>query len=165
MLTKDDITLVHRAMEDASEDILQRYGVKQEELYGRIEKDLKEIQQAICLVRAVPTVPSSPQITELGYELAQLRRLAYETQAWLKKIQEEKEKATEALKQEKDEALEQLQVVWYSVATYESEREEFQAMLQEEKSQLQREKEQLLAERDTVKEIVTKACHYVQGLA
>jgi hypothetical protein len=37
-------------MEDASEDILQRYGVKQEELYERVEKELKEIQQAIQLI-------------------------------------------------------------------------------------------------------------------
>jgi hypothetical protein len=46
-LTEDDISLVRGAMEDASEDILQRYGVKQEELYERVEKELKEIQQAI----------------------------------------------------------------------------------------------------------------------
>jgi hypothetical protein len=37
--------------------------------------------------------------------------------------------------------------------------------LQEEKSQLQREKEQLLTERAMVKEVVSKACHYVPGLA
>jgi hypothetical protein len=47
MLMEDDISLVRRAMEDASEDLLQRYGVKQEELYERVEKELKEIQQAI----------------------------------------------------------------------------------------------------------------------
>jgi hypothetical protein len=58
-LMEDDISLVRGAMEDASKDILQRYGAKQEELYGRIEKELKEIQQAIHLVCAVPTVPSS----------------------------------------------------------------------------------------------------------
>jgi hypothetical protein len=45
-------------MEDASKDILQRYGVKQEELYERVEKELKEIQQAIQLIHAVPTAPS-----------------------------------------------------------------------------------------------------------
>jgi chromosome segregation ATPase len=94
-----------------------------------------------------------------------LRRLADATEARLQKVQEEKEKATEALKQEKYEALEQLRVAWYSVATYESEREEFQAMLQEEKSQLQREKEQLLTEWAMVKEVVSKACHSVPGLA
>jgi hypothetical protein len=41
MLTEDDISLVHGAMEDASKDILQRYGEKKEDLYGRIKKKLK----------------------------------------------------------------------------------------------------------------------------
>ena len=59
MLTEDDISLVHRAMEDASKDILHRYGVKQEELYGRVEKELKEMQQAIQMIHAIPTAPSS----------------------------------------------------------------------------------------------------------
>jgi hypothetical protein len=44
MLTEDDIGVVHGAMEDASKDLLQRYGVKQEELYVRVEKEMKEIQ-------------------------------------------------------------------------------------------------------------------------
>lgn len=75
-LTEDDISLVHGAMEDASEDILQRYGEKQEELYGRIEKELKEVQQVVRLVRAMPTAPSASWTTELGDEPTQLRRLA-----------------------------------------------------------------------------------------
>jgi hypothetical protein len=147
-------------MEDASKDILQRYGVKQEEMYGRVEKKLKEVQQAICLVHVVPT---ASQTTELGDEPAQLRRLADATEARLQKIQEEKEKAMEALKQEKDEVLEQLRVARYSVAAYESEREEFWAMLQEDNAKLQREKEQLLAEGAIVKEAVSKSCHSVPG--
>jgi len=69
-LTEDDISLVCRAMEDASEDILQRYGVKREDMYRRIEKELKEVQQAIHLVPAVPIAPSSSQIVELGDEQA-----------------------------------------------------------------------------------------------
>jgi hypothetical protein len=158
-LMEDDISLVRGAMEDASEDILQRYGVKQEELYGRVEKELKEVQQAICLVRAVPTVPSSSQNTELGDEPTQLRRLVDATEARLQRVQEEKEKATKALKQEKDEALEQLRIVRYCVTAYENEKEEFQAMIQEEKSQLQREKEKFLTEWAMVKEAVSKSCH------
>jgi hypothetical protein len=43
-LTEDDISLVCGAMEDAYEDILQRYGENQKELYGRIERELKEVQ-------------------------------------------------------------------------------------------------------------------------
>jgi hypothetical protein len=33
-------------MEDASEDLLQRYGEKKEELYVRVEKEMKEIQRS-----------------------------------------------------------------------------------------------------------------------
>jgi hypothetical protein len=47
VLIVDDVDLIIATMEDASEDILQRHGVKQEMLYERIEKELKEIQQAI----------------------------------------------------------------------------------------------------------------------
>jgi hypothetical protein len=107
-------------MEDAFEDILQIYGAKQEEMYGRVNKELKEVQQDICLVHIVPI---ASQTAELGDEPAQLRRLVDATEARLQKIQEEKEKAIKALKQEKYEVLEQLRVAQYSVATYESERE------------------------------------------
>jgi predicted nucleic acid-binding Zn-ribbon protein len=102
---------------------------------------------------------------ELGDEPAQLRILADATEAQLQKFQEEKEKATEALKQEKEEVLEKLRVARYHVTAYENEKEEFQAMIQEEKSQLQREKEKLLAGRATVKEVVNKSCHSISGIA
>jgi hypothetical protein len=162
MLTEYDISLVREAMKDASEDILQRYGAKQNELYGRIEKELNEVQQAIRFIHVVPT---TPHIAELGDEPTQLRRLADATEARLQKVQEEKEKATKALKQEKEEVLEKLRVARYSVTAYENEKEQFQAMIQEEKAQLQREKEQLLTEWDTVKEAVNKSCRSVLGLA
>jgi hypothetical protein len=77
-LTKDDINLVRRAMEDASEDILRGYGMNQNELYGIIEKDLNKVKQAIRSVHAVPT---ASQIVELGDEPAQFRRLAYPIEA------------------------------------------------------------------------------------
>jgi hypothetical protein len=110
-LTDDDISLVRGAMEDASEDMLQRYGEKQEELYGRIERELKEVQQAVHLVCAVPTAPPAPsssQTVELGDEPAQLRRLVDATEARFQRAQEEKENATEALRKEKDKFLVQL---------------------------------------------------------
>jgi hypothetical protein len=56
----DEISVVRRAMEDTSEDMLQRYGEKMEELYGRIERELKEVQQDVLLVCVVPIVPSTP---------------------------------------------------------------------------------------------------------
>jgi hypothetical protein len=107
-LTDDDIILVHRVMEDASEDILQRYGEKQEEIYGRIERELKEVQQVVRLVSAIPTVssaPSSSQNTKLGDEPTHLRRILDAIEAWFQRAQEEKEKATKSLQKEKDEVL------------------------------------------------------------
>jgi hypothetical protein len=86
-LIEDDISLVRGAMEDASEEILQRYREKQEELYGRIEKELKEVQQVVPLVHAVPTVPSSSQIAELGDEPTQSGRIVDATEARLQKVQ------------------------------------------------------------------------------
>jgi hypothetical protein len=77
-LTDDDISLVHGAMEDAYEDMLQRYEEKKVDLYGRIERELKEVQPFVWLVCVVPTtssMPSSSQTAKLGDELAQLRRL------------------------------------------------------------------------------------------
>jgi hypothetical protein len=68
-------------VEDASEDKLQIHGAKQETLYERIEKELKDIQQAIHLSRAVPIAPSLPKIIELGDEPTQLQRLTDATEA------------------------------------------------------------------------------------
>jgi hypothetical protein len=42
-----DIELIITSVKDSSEDILQRHEPKQETLYEQIEKDLKDIQQAI----------------------------------------------------------------------------------------------------------------------
>jgi hypothetical protein len=42
-LTDDDNILVHGAMEDSSEYMLQRYKEKHVELYKNIERELKEV--------------------------------------------------------------------------------------------------------------------------
>jgi hypothetical protein len=102
--------LIITTVEDALEDILQRHEAKQETLYDRIEKELKDIQQAIQSSRVVSTVPSSTESVELGDEPTQLCILADATETRLHRVQEEKEQATEALKQEKEEALEKLRV-------------------------------------------------------
>jgi hypothetical protein len=102
------IGLVRGAMEDVSKDILQRYGAKKEELYEKFEKELKEIHEAICSVRAISIVPSSLETAELGEEPSQLQILADAIEARLQKVKEEKEKATESMKKEKEEVLEQL---------------------------------------------------------
>jgi hypothetical protein len=53
---------------------------------------------------------------------------------------------TKSLKQEKEEVLEKLRVARYCVTTYQNEKEDFWAMVQEGKAKLQRENEKLLAE-------------------
>jgi hypothetical protein len=45
-------------------------------LYERVKRELKEIQQANHLSRAVPIVPSLSQVFRIGDEPAQLRILA-----------------------------------------------------------------------------------------
>ena len=144
MLIEDNIDLIIIDVEDASEDILQCYGAKQETLYARIEKELKEIQQAIHSSYVVPTMPTLSKIVELGDESAQLQRLADVTEARLQRVQEEKEQATEALKQEKEEALEKLWVAQKKI-------DEIWAMFEEDNATVQKEKDQLLVEKTAVK--------------
>jgi hypothetical protein len=55
--------------------------VKKDKLYGRIEKELKEVQQVIQLIHAVPIVPSLSWTTELGDEPSKLRRLVDVTES------------------------------------------------------------------------------------
>jgi hypothetical protein len=83
VLIVDDIKLIITVVEDASEDILQRHEVKKETLYDRIDKELKDIHQAIHLSRAMPIAPSSVESVELGNDPTQLRRLADATKARL----------------------------------------------------------------------------------
>jgi hypothetical protein len=68
----DDVDLIITAMEDALEDILQIHEKKKETLYDRIEKDLKDIQQAIYSSHVLPIAPSSEKNEELGDEPTQL---------------------------------------------------------------------------------------------
>jgi hypothetical protein len=88
MLIEYDIGLARRVIKDTSkdikdtsEDILQRYGAKQKELYVKVEKELKEIHRSIQVIRIVPIVPSSTEMAELGDKQTQLRRPAYATEA------------------------------------------------------------------------------------
>jgi predicted nucleic acid-binding Zn-ribbon protein len=84
--------------------------------------------------------------------------LADATEARLRRVQEEKEQATEALKQEKEEALEKLRVA-------QQEKDEIRAKFEEDKEKIQKEKDQLLAEQIVVREAVTRALRSVSGLA
>jgi hypothetical protein len=132
--------------------------VKNETLYERIEKELKDIHQAIHSSRTVPIAPFSSEILESGDEPTQLRILADATYFRLQRVQEEKEQATEALNKEKEEALEQLRAV-------QKEKYEIRAMYEEDNVKMKKEKYQLLAEQTAVKEAVTKSLRSVSGLA
>jgi hypothetical protein len=68
------------------------------------------VQQDLYSSHILSTMSSSSGGIEVGDEPAQLHRLAYATEAHLRRVQEEKEKATEALKQAKEETLEQRRV-------------------------------------------------------
>jgi hypothetical protein len=60
-------------------------------MYDRIDKDLKDIQQAIHSSCAVPTTLYLAESVGLGGEPTQLRRLVDATEAQIHRVQEEKE--------------------------------------------------------------------------
>jgi hypothetical protein len=95
-------------------------------------------------------VPSSSKIAELGDEPAQLRRLADAIKTWLQRVHEEKEQATEVLKQEKEKVLEKIRVAQSCVTIDKKEKDEIQAMLEEDNAKIQKEKDQLLTEQTVV---------------
>jgi len=97
-LTLDDVDLIITVIEDSLEDILQGHEEKQETMSEIIEKEMKDIQQAIRSSRIVSTALSSLKIAELGDEPTQLQRLANEIETQLCWVQEEKEQATQAFK-------------------------------------------------------------------
>jgi hypothetical protein len=101
MLMMYSIDFIITDVLDTSEDILQCSEAKQETVYERIEAELKGVQQALYSSRVVSTAPPSSKGTELRDEPAQLCRIAYVTEACLRRVQEEKEQATGALKQAK----------------------------------------------------------------
>jgi len=70
-------------------------------MYDRIEAKLKGVQHALYSSCAVSTMPPPLEGAELGDEPSQLRRLGDSTEDHLRRVQEEKEQATEALKKEK----------------------------------------------------------------
>jgi hypothetical protein len=89
MLTVDDFDFIIVAVADASQDILQKHEAKQEEVYDRIEVELRGVQQSLLSSRAVSTAPPPSEAPELGDEPAQLHRLADATEAHLCRVQEE----------------------------------------------------------------------------
>jgi hypothetical protein len=93
-LTPDDFDFIIAALNDASLEIAEKQEAKQEEMYDRIEVELRGVQQALQSSRTVSTMPLPSGEQELGDEPAQLRRLADATEAHLRRAQEETEQAT-----------------------------------------------------------------------
>ena len=90
VLTIDGFDFIIVTVVDASQDILQKHEAKQEEMYNRIEVELKGVQQAIQSSRAVSIAPLPSEELELVYEPTQLHRLADATEAHLHQAQAEK---------------------------------------------------------------------------
>jgi LysM repeat protein len=108
----DDINLIITAISETSGEILERNEAKQETMYGRIEVEMKGVQQTLYSSHVVSRAPSSSsEGIEVGDEPSQLRRLTDVAKAPLRRVQEEKEQATETLKQVKEEALEKHRAV------------------------------------------------------
>jgi hypothetical protein len=99
VLTVDEFDFIIAAVADASQDILQKHEAKQEEMYDRIEVELRGVQHALQSSHVVSTSPPPSEAPELGDEPSQLHRLADVTEARLRRTQEETEQATDALKQ------------------------------------------------------------------
>jgi hypothetical protein len=76
MLTVDDFDFIIAVVADASQDVLQKHEAKQEEMYDRIEVELRGVQQALQSSHAVSTAPPPSEAPELGDEPTQLHRLA-----------------------------------------------------------------------------------------
>jgi hypothetical protein len=89
---------------------LQKHEAKKEEMYDRIEVELKGVQHALQSSHAVSTVPLPSEEPELGDEPAQLCRLADVTESHLHRAQEETKQATEALNQVQKVVIEQHRV-------------------------------------------------------
>jgi hypothetical protein len=99
VLTFDDFDFLIAALNDASMEIAEKQEAKQEEMYDRIEIELRGVQQALQSSRAVSNAPFPLGTPELGDEPTQLHRLVDTVEACLRRAQEETEKATQALMQ------------------------------------------------------------------
>jgi hypothetical protein len=98
-LTLDDFNFIIAAVNDASQEILEKQEVKQEQMYNRIEIELQGVQQALQSSRAVSTAPLTAGTVEPGDEPTQLHRIADMVEAHLRRAQEDTVQATQALTQ------------------------------------------------------------------
>jgi hypothetical protein len=98
-LTLDDFNFIIAAVNDASQEVLEKQEVKQEQMYNRIEVELQGVQQALQSSRAVSTAPLTAGTVEPGDEPAQLHQITDKVEAHLRRAQEETTQAIQALTQ------------------------------------------------------------------
>jgi hypothetical protein len=80
VLTSDGFEFLIASLQDASLEISEKQEEKKEEIYDRIETELRGVQEALQSICAVSIAPGEP---ELGDEPAQLHRLADTVKAHL----------------------------------------------------------------------------------
>jgi hypothetical protein len=156
-LTLDDFDFIITIVADASQDILHKHESKKEEMYDRIEVELRGVQQALQSNHIVSTVPPLSEALELEDEISQLRIIADATKAHLHHAHEETKQATKALNKVQKVVIEKCQVV-------QKEKASLQANFEEEKEEIQQEKEQFLTEKVGVKEALSRALISMTGL-
>jgi hypothetical protein len=98
-LTLDDFNFIIAAVNDASQEIVEKQEAKQEQMYNRIEIELQGVQQALQSSRTVSTAPLTAGTVEPGDEPAQLHRIVDMVEAHLRRAQEDTVQATQALTQ------------------------------------------------------------------
>jgi hypothetical protein len=81
VLTSDDFDFLIASLQDASLEIAKKQEAKKEEMYDRIENELRGVQQAQWSSRIVATVSGE---LELGDEPSQLHFLADTVEAHLR---------------------------------------------------------------------------------
>jgi hypothetical protein len=127
VLMINDLEFIIASVSDTLQDIMKNNEAKQATMYDKIEAELRGVQQALQSSRVVSTVPLPSEAPELVDELAQLHRIADVTKARLRRVQEEKDKATVALKKEQEEMVEQHQVA-------QQEKDDLQTKFEEERA-------------------------------
>jgi hypothetical protein len=83
-LTLDDFNFIIAAVNDASQEILEKQEAKQEKMYNRIEIELQGVQQELQSSRAVSTVPLTAGTVEPGDEPTQFHQITDKVEALLR---------------------------------------------------------------------------------
>jgi hypothetical protein len=153
----DEFDFIVAVVNDASKEIIEKQEAKQEQMYSQIEITLQGVQQALQSSQAISTMPLPEGIAEEGDESVQLHKIVDIVEVRLRRAQEEKAQATQALKKAQEEIIEQRQAA-------QQEKNSLQAKFEEDRAKVQKEKEQLLAKQIEIEEAVNRAFLSVTNL-